>query len=512
MATHPNTPELEPSVLAELAYLQKYRSFEELGHGSAYDLAKPMTSSLPHQALEINSAAVSENKPESQEIEDDYEHVSCSHTVSILEEDGSRADYTVKRLKIHNLENDGLMAHILIPKAVNGTPEIKVVFRGTASWDGAKCDAIEGGGAGAETFAANRDLILKQINEEVKKLKEQMPEAQSVKIKTSGHSLGGALAQLCTTALMDAEAQNCGLTSDNPIPKDCRDGMVHVSKLTLAVQNAAGIPLETAKRAEAVAGYLAGQRDKRKNNLGKGTALLIETYNLIAGGDAVQKTGEAHFLSNVSAKFAKVNVLKIPTALEGIQVFDLKTAAATVLAGGYVGAAVVATSAVAGLISTYLAHTGKYLKSNTNPTYESYNNSTVAGQQKVDEILGSKTWALNFLQKLILNTAKTFNQSVSHVKDELKNVWQKISGTKQETTPTVVPGLTPETAANAAILKPAVSESAPQVEMVKSRSFWPSWSYKQNEPVVVTPAAVVALDTSIKAETLQSAKKSRWFY
>ncbi len=406
MAIDRDEPETDLKKKAEHAHLQKYASFELQGH------------TLGYQLKNLNLA---ENP-----------------SISVLEEDGSTAEYFVHRLAVGNTVEKGLMAHVLVPKNTKpGNQDIKILFQGSCNGNGYARDAFENGGAGTDSFQANRDLLLLQINGLIKNFKQRMNAEETLSVTISGHSLGGADAQNCMASMMDAAAQNCGLTSTNPIPKECRDGFQAISKLRLATQNSAGITKATAKRADLVAGYLAEQRKKFNKNpaKGKGLNLELETYNLHVAADGVQQTGEAHILSDVSPKLAKVDVMKIQSSWENTQFLSGGHALATIAAagavgkivastavGGAVGAAVaVAGISAAGVVGTGISHTAKFFNKPVAAQYERIDNSTRKGRKKVKALLGNKSSWLNGFQNAVLSfssAVKGLFGSKTEIKDE----------------------------------------------------------------------------------------------
>lgn len=409
MAVDRDETETELKKKEEQAYLQKYASFELLGHTLGYQ--------LKHLDLAQNP------------------------TISVLEEDGSSAEYFVHRLAVSGDVEKGLMAHVLIPKNTKpGNQDIKIVFQGSCNRNGAARDAFENGGAGTDSFQANRDSLLLQINGLIKNFKQRMNAKETLSVTIAGHSLGGSDAQNCMASMMDAAAQNCGLlpaASMPPIPKECRDALQTISKLRLATQNSAGITTATAKRADLVAGYIAEQRGKFKKNPTKGINLELESYNLHVAADGVQQTGEAHILSDVSSKLAKVDVMKVQSAWENKQFLSGGQALLTVgagtaigatgkviasaVVGGAVGAAVVAGVAAVGVVGTAINHTSKFFHKPVEAQYERMNNSTRKGQKKIKKHLGNKSSWLNGFQNAVLSfssAVKGIFGSKNEAKDE----------------------------------------------------------------------------------------------
>jgi uncharacterized protein YdbL (DUF1318 family) len=392
----------------EHAYLRQYAGFEFLGHHLAY------------QDLTDHS------------------------TVSVLETDGTHSEYIVHRLRNIN-DVEGLKGHVLVPKNPEASGHnIKVMFRGTASKSGVGRDIFEVGGAGAYSFEGERENFIEQINGIVKDFnREHNKKGNPVSLTVAGHSLGAADAQNCTAALMDAIAQNKGLTSTSPVPVHKRHALNGISKLIMSTKNAAGVALKTAQRAKAVAGYLAECRAKGR------TDLTIESYNLQVGGDAVQQTGEAHILSDAPVKHAKVDVMKahvlyceptrayvnaavavtafsyVPSAAalgmnKGAAIGGVVGGVAGAVVGGTGGAMIGGASALAlgalpfakGELST---HCAKFFDQPIQANYQRFSNKTPVGHQEVAAKLGKKSSGVNILQTGLMGAVGTVGSCFNYL-------------------------------------------------------------------------------------------------
>ncbi len=355
----------EASISAEHKHLQTYAAGEFLAHGLVYRKDLPETS-----------------------------------VQTVLEEDGTYREYQCTRLKTNH---DGLVGFILVPTSVNTdkTPDIKVIFRGTDPSSAASLKRdLELRGAGSISFAANRDSILKQINQAVATFnQEQNINHLPVSITFGGHSLGGADAQNALNATLQAICDAHGLSNNS---SNNHEQLATVNKLKMFTYNAAGVPKFTAKQCEANATLLATQRAKDGSPL-----VSIECYNQRVGGDGVQQTGEAHVLNNVPATVAKVDVLKAHIGCEHRNPVSLPAALATmsvgVVAGGVPGfalaTAAVTTAGTIGLKDTATAHTKHLYQDPIQATYERMSNATPDGQKQVHSELNKKSWWLNALHK-----------------------------------------------------------------------------------------------------------------
>lgn len=402
-----------------------------------------------------------------------YQDLAHNTIIKVLETDGTSGDYIVHRLT--NMQGvEGLKGHVLIPKNPKAFGnDIKVIFRGTASASGAHRDIFETNGAGTETFEAERENFIAQINTIVKDFNANNNKNRGpISLTVAGHSLGGADAQNCTAALMDAIAQNNGLHSDVVVPEPKRSALTAISTLRVFTKNSAGITLKTANRTNDVAAYLAKCRSTGQ------TDLTIESYNLQVHGDVVQQTGEAHLLSNVSSELAKVDVMKADLSvhtplhvkgytaagiagLSGFAACGLQGAMAagsvgatigsvagpvgTVLAGGALGLAGAALGTTVGIIPLVvgilpvayhenIVHRAKFFNVNKpmQATCERLSNEALEGQQKVSATLGYKSQSIGNLQSTVVNTLKAAQGYF--------NAW---NSQKKPTYPLMTPAVTP---------------------------------------------------------------------
>ncbi len=326
-----------------------------------------------------------------------YQDLTTVPTQRVLEDDGSYREYHCTRLEV---DNTGLVGYILVPTSVdeNTTPDIKVIFRGT------KCAAsvardLELGGPGSISFARNRDAILQQINNAIKTFNtEHSPLLNPINISIAGHSLGGADAQNCLTAMMEAISQNNGLTDvDGNIPAEKRNYFDTIKRLRLFDCNAGGVPETTEKRSADLAAFLAQKRAIEQ------TSVQIESYNQHVDGDGVQQTGEGHVLSNVPPSHAKVDVLKAQIGYGHRNIVSLPMAVTTTVVAGavagpvgtLVAAATVGGAAALGVRDTVGAHTTHLCKQPMEVRYQQLSNATLEGQKQAHAELSKKSWWLN---------------------------------------------------------------------------------------------------------------------
>ena len=325
-----------------------------------------------------------------------YQNLSTAPLQRVLEEDGSYKEYHCKRLVT---DNEGLIGYVLVPTSVNEgeTPDIKVIFKGTdpKSYASLARDK-ELCGAGSISFARNRYAIIEQINGILKEFNASYN--APIKLSLAGHSLGGADAQNCLNAVMEAMAQNIGLSDvDVNMPAQKRQYLQNIQELRLFTCNAAGIPQATEERMADLAAFIAEKRVAGQ------TSTQIKEFTLRVAGDGVQQTGQGHAFSNVPRAHAEVDVLKADLGYGNRAIFNpstaiATTAAATLLAGAagtVAAAAVIGSSTAWGAVDTFKAHTRHLCKQPIELRYQNMSNATPEGQKQVHAELSRKSWWLN---------------------------------------------------------------------------------------------------------------------
>ena len=388
--------DVKGNLLADQKYAMKYYYGQFLAHTLAYELSKPENDSF---ALLYSI--------------DKYKDV--------LQEDGKFYKHNYVRLVVSNL---GLVGYILYPSAqvVNATNplDIKIIFRGTnpKSIDSINRDVYELHGAGAVSFMQNKNLILHEICETIDKIivkSEISSELQPINITIAGHSLGGADAQHCLVAIMQAISQSLGYVNDeNSIIQDIPFSIVDkfskycINKLRIFIYNSAGIPIATKESSIQFANFL--YLNKQKKSLFQN--LDIESYNYLVTGDVVQQTGEAYILNDVPKEHAKVDILKMENIngvtdqqIIGLGVVSLSSLGSATLCGGsgwIITLCLFSATATLKGNKSVQGHTKKILLTPTDQeiNYFSVNNGDVKGQEKVKEILIKKSRAIDFSQNI----------------------------------------------------------------------------------------------------------------
>lgn len=214
--------------------------------------------------------------------------------------------YTGKlhKAKIHRIpiDNPSIVANIL--EIESDDPylpnKVEIIWRGTHDVGSAIAD-LDPVSPGYTDYMNNRLAILKEINQAVGRLSK---DGKSVTVGVYGHSLGGSLAQVCATDIMDVMVQNnndrTGLKNlQNDLilaPTELRNNFNNVKKLEIGTFNSAGVSKYTASRAKSLSKYLY-------NN-----SVTTTYFAGLNSGDIVQKTGEATILADSTA--AKVYLLK----------------------------------------------------------------------------------------------------------------------------------------------------------------------------------------------------------
>lgn len=322
----------------------------------------------------------------------------------VIEEDASFREYNFTRLQTHN---KGIAAYIAIPSHTadqeqNQAIDIKVVFRGTKSRASILRD-LEVGGAGSASFAIDRNNIIAAINAAIKTMNARCSKPKLIRITVAGHSLGGADAQNCVTALAQAISENYGykVEQKNSIPPEFRNQFNCIKEIKLLTYNSAGVTKDTADYSMKLAAFLANKSVK------------LQAFYQLVGGDAVQQTGEANIFNNVPYDHVEVHILKAHIGYEHHS-FKLENIAATTLAAGLlvgpvgatvVGSSLILASMIMGTIDTLKSHTEILFKKEPHieplkVSYQSISNINSTGQQLIATELNKKSYNLCYAHKI----------------------------------------------------------------------------------------------------------------
>jgi hypothetical protein len=284
---------------------------KRLGHGQAYENVTELDYLLSEDSIAIDNA-------DGTAVE--FERVTLDKTVKVLDKDsGQYQDYIPVKLQT---SNPGIIAQALISPA---TGDMKVLFRGTSDLETAKAD-LEIGGPGAESYAADMNSLMAQTNALVAQYGIR-------KITSTGHSLGGALAQQYEQSLIDALAQNLGFAAEGRfhIPSENRNHLSQLNEVTGNFYNSAGAPQNVVERNPIALKYLTAQKASTK----------IRGHHFHVGGDLVQLLGHGSIFAGVPPEDALVTMLKVQNGNEG-RGLRMAAAAGTVatIAGATVGSMV----------------------------------------------------------------------------------------------------------------------------------------------------------------------------
>lgn len=274
----------------------KYKMAEYLAHTLAYD--KKLKTNMVIPVLVPNPT-----------------HVATSHS--------GTANCHLKE-ELHSVfrlttSHAGLVAYLLFPNDFtkqNGNKiDLKIIFRGTeiTEWSSVKRDVVEEGGAGHQSYGINKKAILKQINAGIQHLLDTLTKRGvnchllELSLSIAGHSLGGADAQRCYLSIIEAIAQNQGISIDvvrnsDGVEAQHRAHFNRIRKLSLHTFNTTGITRDDNHKAEQIAAFLANRTISKSH-------VDLEVNIFYAEGDGVQQTGETHLLHRVPANIATVNLV-----------------------------------------------------------------------------------------------------------------------------------------------------------------------------------------------------------
>lgn len=395
-------------IISQDILLEGFRSGELMGHDIAYRIAQ-----APNQYTQV--------------IVND-------------QQDKFLESYSIKEI-IANKENGdrdtALMGSILIPDALaDEQPIIYINWTGTHNKGTLNADKERA--PGEESYRRCEDQILKQVIESIDEVyaKHKKP----VKLVFSGHSLGGALAQLCFHSCQRAIAQSFNdqsiqekIASEEIAFKKGLDEAASLFKLSLHHRSLEKLTIQKEK--------ISGLQIDNWNS--PGVLIAVEKYSNslssiitknseithianvgIVSGDIVQTAGQGMILSEVGENGALVNAIKIYP--EKMNMYS--TLAAPVggwLTGGALaplvglgtmtgGAGVALVVLVAVLKSKADVHRLHHFKETERPqqTYKMYrshhpdgslNEDPQTGYKKIRETIGRKSTVVDLLMNGISN-------------------------------------------------------------------------------------------------------------
>jgi hypothetical protein len=350
--------------------------------------------------------------------------------------------YEIKEIKVMHSKvgllgrerNEGLMGSILIPDnlATAETPTLYICWKGTDSQATIELDLEVY--PGSESYRRSERQILEQISSAIKTCTDKLPQGKKLNIVVAGHSLGGALSQLCYNSLQrvlarELAAQEAGSgdkTLDEHI-KSLENSFVEeesalsakhqqkisdihldpnaIAGLTLTVANSAGISKPVQDFSNTLASILKEQGIEQSAHYLKGS------------GDPVGVSGQG-ILSNVPDNPANVSVLHVNYQTPGIITTALGNlgapATALVLFGtGTVGAAAATVTTAVTLVKTALdkkvAHTDWHFEAGDRPfenytlscSHDTNGDSNEAGCKDIREQLSNQSMLVSWGSRFI---------------------------------------------------------------------------------------------------------------
>lgn len=227
--------------------------------------------------------------------------------INMLDADGEVREYKV--IPIETI-NTGIVGFILVGTEPENN-RIHVVFRGTVCKTSMVRDT-EANGAGHESFRAEQDVILAQIIMAINDRVNSTNRKQTVSF--SGHSLGGADAQNCAAAFLEATSRMHAFKHRHTKSRFNRHTalasvntacLLMVKEIVINKVNSAGVSHHSHKRSTRHAEHLAKKGVK------------IKVRALMVAGDGVQKSGQSSILHDAPPEVADVQVLKVTSNYEG---------------------------------------------------------------------------------------------------------------------------------------------------------------------------------------------------
>lgn len=265
--------------------------------------------------------------------------------------------FTVDEIRITKSDKQrdlGLMGAILVPERLeekNSLATLHVIWAGTHSTHSAKIDSEIC--PGEESYRRGEDQVLKQIIPKIEMLYKHS--RKPVNVILSGHSLGGALAQLTFHSLQrilmfDIKDSQINREWEIEFQKQLKietadiehqrslSGIslsrAYLHSITVEAWNSPGVLAAVAKHSNLMSGLLAEKGIK-----------LFANYGMVHG-DPVQTSGHGMVLNEVGKNKARIRILKIqPNQLDfktksiaGVSALSVGKVLGTAILGGPAGA------------------------------------------------------------------------------------------------------------------------------------------------------------------------------
>lgn len=238
----------------------------------------------------------------------DKDHKSKFTQISVMQDDNTPTLATV--YPVHT-SYKGLICTILeIPSNKPSEPhKIEVLWRGTHDKNSAKMD-LDPNSPGYLAYQHERDAVLTAVSSSIKRLTDTSKE-KGIAIGSYGHSLGGNLAQLFATDILDvitrnhfenSKTKNTNVNNNQKFREQLADYSQsidfpiinqgnQIKQLTIGTFNSAGTSIDTYNRAKAFEDYL-------HKNFNEHERPEIKCFFGLSSQDFVQKTGDATILAD----------------------------------------------------------------------------------------------------------------------------------------------------------------------------------------------------------------------
>lgn len=291
--------------------------------------------------------------------------------IHLLDEDCVIRQYNVKKISV---SHKGLVCYILKPThESNNNNRVHLVFRGTKD-SSAWARNINDTTPGYTTLMENSEVILEEVLNAIA--------ADKSHIIVSGHSLGGADAQNFFNIIMQKifyAKSSANLQIESTSQNTLSSKLLKVAELTLNASNPAGVSKLVWFAAKIHSDYLSEN------------GIKISAVYILAAGDIVPQSGQAHILSDSNIQQANIYLAKFSDTFSD-NYLSGKNVALTGIGGVALGLLSPLTGFMLsgfGALSTLHAHKTKVsIEQLLDGKFEMYSNITTEGQQIISTKLG----------------------------------------------------------------------------------------------------------------------------